>query len=343
MRPHTQHVAAGDARTSAPVRNGAHAGSGAVSDRTFTSVLAQLRTLEHAGGGGLLDAGAASMWLSDLDRVVFPATGQTKGDLLRYYASVAGVLVPALARRPVELVPMPGTPPAAMSTEPVDVDSLPGLLEVIERGAVTLRPWCARQPALDSPDYVILTVLAPAEGAAPHRRAAEAARWIHEELTSLGLHGVPLTGGRATMHVMLPMPPGTHESAARLVGELVASRVVARHPGAVVMNGMPDAGNAAPDDDHVRLRVVPNAHGRAAIAPYSLAPGEGESIVTPLDWPEVTDSLDPGVLTVATVPARLAARGDLWGAALARGNSLRRIVRPAPPRPRAPGRAGGTR
>lgn len=301
----------------------------AVADRTFTGVLAQLRTLEYGEGEGVLDVAGVAVALTDLAFVLFRRAAQTKGDLLRYYVSVAGVLLPALADRPTELVAVPGTRGDPESRVGVSsVDTLARLIECVQLGAVCLRPWCARLANADSPDYVALTAYT---GTAAPNDLATAGRWIEEELATLGLNGVPVLGGSRTLHVLIPMPAATHESAARLVGELVASRVIARHPGHAVLAGT--AANPA-TDALVTLRVVPNALERAAIAAYSVLPDDDASVAAPVEWRELEDALQPRAITMLTMPPRLAARGDLWGDALARSNSLARIVRPSRPRVR---------
>ncbi len=301
-----------------------------VADRTFTGVLAQLRTLEYGGGDGVLDVAGVAVALTDLSFVLFRRAAQTKGDLLRYYVAVAGVLLPALADRPTELVAAPGARGDADARVGVSsVDTLARLIECVQLGAVCLRPWCARLTSADAPDYVALTVQS---GSAAPDRLATAGRWIEEELAALGLNGVPVLGGTRALHVLIPMPAATHESAARLVGELVASRVIARHPEHAVLVGNGTTGLAT--DALVSLRVIPNALERAAIAPYSVLPDDDASVAAPVEWQELDEALQPRAITMLTMPPRLAARGDLWGDALARSNSLGRIVRPSRPRAR---------
>src|SRR5947209_5537125 len=71
-------------------------------------VPAQLSAIEQNGGDGILRlAGHATLRVSSLGKVYFPEQGLTKGDLMRYYARVAPLLLPRIADRPLSLVRYP--------------------------------------------------------------------------------------------------------------------------------------------------------------------------------------------------------------------------------------------
>jgi bifunctional non-homologous end joining protein LigD len=87
--------------------------------------------------------------------------------------------------------------------------------------------------------------------------------------------------------------------------------------------------------DAVYVDYLQNIVGKTVASVYSARATPTLSVSTPLNWDEVTPSLDPRDWTIRTVPARLAATGDLWADAMQRGNdleALRRVLHTGSPR-----------
>src|SRR5438132_728356 len=71
-------------------------------------VVAELERIEHqAGGRGTVEVDTGRLDVTNLGKVFFPKSGHTKGDLMRYYATVAPFLLPAIADRPLVLKRFP--------------------------------------------------------------------------------------------------------------------------------------------------------------------------------------------------------------------------------------------
>ena len=62
----------------------------------------------------------------------------------------------------------------------------------------------------------------------------------------------------------------------------------------------------------VYVDFLQNSRGKTLATAYSARASTWAGVSTPLDWDEVGPSLDPRALTLRTIDARLAARGDLW-------------------------------
>jgi bifunctional non-homologous end joining protein LigD len=279
--------------------------------------------------------------LTHLDKVFFPADGYTKGDLVDYYTGVADHILPVMADRPLVLKRFPNgidgkfffqqnapeDPPPGVRVERVRADepggdrlrfvggSLATLLYTVQLGCISVDPWHARVGTIHSPDYTIID-LDPGPRA-DFRRVIAAARWVKEELDSLGLVGVPKTSGASGMHVYLPLPPRTSEETALLVAQLVATRVAEAHPAdATVTRAVGQRGAKT-----VYVDYLQNVRGKTVACAYCVRPVAGAHVSAPLAWDEITDDLRPAQFTMRTMPDRLAAIGDIWATGMKRRNS----------------------
>jgi bifunctional non-homologous end joining protein LigD len=319
---------------------------------TATDVVRQLETIEHdAGGAGTLALGGGlSLEVSNLTKVFFPRTTRTraytKGDLLRYYATVAPFLLPAIRDRPLVLKRFPNgiagkafyqqkapdDPPSGVRAETIPelgdgVRHLIGgdlmtLLYTVQLGAISVDPWHARVGSIHTPDYTIID-LDPGDKAT-FARVVEVARWVKEVLAELGLHAVPKTSGASGIHIVIPLSRGTSEESARLAAELIATTVAERHPTvATTTRGVGSRGAA-----QVYVDYLQNIRGKTVAGVYAARAVPRAQTSTPLAWSELTKSLTPGDFTIESLPERLRAVGDLWKEGMQRPNDLARIGQP---------------
>ena len=196
----------------------------------------------------------------------WPEPKFTKGDLLRYYARVAPLILPAVADRPLVMKRFPNgidkpafyqqrsrieQPPAGVRIETLADDIEPisepdarrfvggnliTLLYMTQIAAISQDPWFSRvQSPLDA-DYVALD-LDPGDGT-PFSRVVDVARWIRDELRSLRVPGVPKTSGSSGLHIYIPLPPGTSYESGVLFCQIIATLIAARHPKAATVERM---------------------------------------------------------------------------------------------------------
>ena len=305
----------------------------------------QLRRVEADGGDGiLLFADGRTLAVSSLDKPFGRREGITKGALMRYYARVAPVLLPALDGRPLSLKRYPNgiegpsfyqqspgdNPPDAVQVELVETEDgkqprliggdLLTLLYTVQLGTIAVNPWHSRLGTLDFPDYAILD-LDPGPSV-PFRRVAEVASWVRDELDSLGLGAAVKTSGSRGVHVVVPLPRRTSYGDAAALAARIAQRVVSAHPReATVERSL----NARPRGS-VYVDHLQNARGKTLASVYSVRAKPGATVSTPLSWRRLLGAkFDPTALTIATVPRRLAQLDATWTEAIARGNDARAI------------------
>ena len=307
-------------------------------------VIEQLRA-EPGAKHATLTLGAEKLDVTNLGKIFFPVPKITKGRLMEYYAEVAPFLLPALADRPLVLKRYPNgikqdafyqqkapdKVPAGIRVEPVADEGittqrrliggdLSTLLYVIQLGAISTDPWHSRVQSITDADYSIVD-LDPGPKAT-FRRVVDVARWVHEELDELGLHGVPKTSGASGIHIVLPLPGGASYEISRTLAELVARRVNEKHPKETTVHRWVKSRPPAA----VYVDYLQNIRGKTVASVYSARAETHASVSTPLAWNELVNDLDPRDFTVATLPQRLKSVGDLWGKGMRKLNRLPGII-----------------
>ena len=282
--------------------------------------------------------------LTKLDKVFFPKGKRTKGDMIDYYTFAAPYILPAITDRPLVLKrypdgitgeafyqqKAPDDPPEGVRVETVKDEgltpakrliggNLATLLYLVQLGAISVDPWHSRVGSIACADYSIID-LDPGPRA-PFRRVVQVARWVKEELDELGLHASIKTSGSTGIHVYLPLAKNTPNDAARMVAEVVATRIAEKHPRqATIMRWVKQRPSGS-----IYVDYLQNIRGKTVATAYSLRARPEATVSTPLRWEELTDDLDPREFTLDTIEARLAEVGDIWNPAMKKPNSLRKL------------------
>jgi len=313
--------------------------------RDAEQIADQIETFERDGGSGVLDLPTGRLEISNLDKIFFPKTKHTKGDVMRFYARVAPYLLPAIADRPLVMKRFPNgvrgkafyqqrapaDRPASVRVEPVSDDGLTTqeriiggdlatLLYVAQLGAISIDPWHSRVQSVKYADYSIID-LDPGPRAA-FARVIEVARAVKEVLDDLRLHAIPKTSGASGVHIVLPLGPGVPNDGARIVAEVVARKVAERHPKIATVERWVKARPSGT----VYVDFLQNIRGKTVAGVYSVRAQATPSVSTPLAWDEVNDDLDPSAFTIDTVLPRLRHVGDLWAKGMKTPNRLEGIL-----------------
>jgi bifunctional non-homologous end joining protein LigD len=277
------------------------------------------------------------------DKVIFPDEGITKGELARYYETMAPVILPHLRGRPLTMERYPagidakgfwqkdvskGFPEWLQRVEvpkkngvvhyPVVTD-LRSLMWITNQNTVTQHVWVSRIPDLNVPDLCVFD-LDPSTHDWDAVRAA--AIGLRDLLAELGLPSWVKTSGSKGFHIVVPLDGKTETD------------VVARFAGAVgkTLVGL------APDrltqefskvDRHGRIYVDVgrNGYGATFAAAYTVRAKPGAPVSAPCTWEEVErGQVAPQTFTLRNMPQRIAQVGDIWADMLRRGRSLKRAA-----------------
>jgi len=250
----------------------------------------------------------------------------TKLELVQYYLSVADAALRGIRDRPVvlkrfvngaegEAFYQKRAPekrpewlrtvvlsfPSGRTAEEIVVDDAAGLAWIVNLGCIELHPHPVRSGALEHPDELRVD-LDPGPGV-PWGDVRRVALEVKTLLDEHGLLGWPKTSGSRGMHVYVRIQPRWSFTEVRRAA-LAVSREIERR--------LPDIATSKwwKEERHgVFLDYNQNAKDRTTCSAYSVRPLADARVSTPLAWAEVA-ACDPGDFTVATVPARVAERGD---------------------------------
>jgi bifunctional non-homologous end joining protein LigD len=274
--------------------------------------------------------------LTNLDKVLWPATGFTKGELISYYQEVAPVLLPHLAGRPLTTRRFPdgidgpswhqneclGAPDWFPVFETTGrggrrlrfclVDGPAPLLWLANRAAIELHPFLWRVELPRQPLSLVFDLdPGPPAGLL---EAARGALLLRDLLDELRLPALVKTSGSLGLHLHVPLErPGPAKKLAREVAQTLAER----HPDQVVAE-------AGPRNRVGKVYVdwLQNDPGRQTVAPYSVRGVPWPTVAAPVRWDEVEEAVaeeqeDQLRILVSDVTGRLERHGDLFEPLLA--------------------------
>ncbi|MGW6567975.1 non-homologous end-joining DNA ligase [Streptomyces sp. NPDC054975] len=277
--------------------------------------------------------------LSNLDKVLHPATGTTKGELLHYYATVGAAILPHLRDRPVSFLrypdgpegqlfftknPPPGTP-AWVKTTPVPRSDDPRARQVMIQDLASLM-WAANlvvefhtpQWRADSQAVADRLVLDLDPG--PPATVVECCRvalWLREQLAADGLDAFAKTSGAKGLHLLVPLEPTPSERVSAYAKEL-AVRAEGDHPKLVVHRMA-----RALRPGKVFVDFSQNAAAKTTATPYTLRARARPTVSAPVTWEEVEacDAPERLVLLMDDIAPRLEQYGELLGPLLDPGRA----------------------
>jgi bifunctional non-homologous end joining protein LigD len=238
------------------------------------------------------------------DRVISETGHITKGELAAYYAGVARLLLPRIARRPISLLRCPsgidgecfyqrnpgkGLGPDVEAFEYRNngkkyeylyIEDEKGLLELIQMGVIEIHPWGARIDAIDYPDRLIFD-LDPAPDV-PFEAVKLAAQDLRQRLLQKGLESVlKCTGGKG-LHVTVPLAGKDKWPVVKSFSASIAGEMVAAAPEAYVATM-----SKAKRMGKIFIDYFRNDYTATAIADYAVRARPGAPVAVPLEWKEL--------------------------------------------------------
>jgi bifunctional non-homologous end joining protein LigD len=267
--------------------------------------------------------------LSNLDKVLYPAVGFTKGQVIDYYTRVAPVLLPHLRDRPLTLKRYPNgvdgqffyekqcpshrpdwvrseeVPTGSKTIDFCICDDLPTLVWLANLADLELHPSLSLHDPIERPTVMAFD-LDPGEPAGI-AECCEVARLLRDALAQLGLDCYPKTSGSKGMQLYVPLNvEGVTYDDTKPLSNALARHLEAQHPDLIVSSQRKDlrAGE-------VLIDWSQNDEHKTTVGVYSLRARERPTVSTPLEWSEL-DEPDALVFDAAAVLERVAERGDLF-------------------------------
>ncbi len=275
-----------------------------------------------------IERGSQLVRLSNPDKVMFPEAGVTKRGLVDYYLAVADGALRGVLHRPTVLKRFPDGAasepffqkrvpatrpdwlrtftvafPSGRTAEELCPADAAHLIWAVNLGCLDLNPWAIRRWDPQHPDELRVD-LDPQPGV-PFSDVRRTALDVRDLLDEVGLTGWPKTSGSRGIHILVRIHPRWGFDEVRRAAVALARELARRFPDRVTANWWKEERGT-----RVFVDYNQNARDRTVASAYSVRPLPDARVSTPLLWDEVGD-VDPAAFTVATVPARFAALGDL--------------------------------
>lgn len=258
----------------------------------------------------------ASVRLTNPERILYPEEGITKRQLALYYESIADRMLPHVAGRPLTIVRCPeghtrecfyqkqakeDRPPAVKRVD-VDgqpymfIDSVDGLISLVQMGVLEIHPWGSRVEDLEHPDRVTFDLDPSPEVTleALSRAAAEVKRLLE----SIGLRSFLKTTGGKGLHVVVPVLPEHDWDEVKAFARAIALELERFDPSRFTSALAKSARRGKIFVDYLR-----NQRDATAIAVWSTRARSGAPIAVPLDWSDL-GRVRPDRYSVLDLPSR---------------------------------------
>jgi bifunctional non-homologous end joining protein LigD len=263
------------------------------------------------------------------DRVIDTESGVTKGDLVRFYASVAPLMLEHLRARPVALVRAPaGVGGQLFFQKHADSDELPGvqlqdpsldpghgpllvinraegLLSSAQMNVVEFHTWNATTRSINKPDRMLFD-LDPGDGVA-WAQMQEAARLMRSFLAELGLVSFLKTSGGKGLHVVVPLSARTEWKVVKAFSQAIVQHMAEVVPDRFVAKSGPKNRVGKIFIDYLR-----NGFGSTTVAAWSARARPSLGVSVPVTWDELDMLKGSAHWTVKNIAQRLSTGNMPW-------------------------------
>jgi bifunctional non-homologous end joining protein LigD len=269
--------------------------------------------------------------LSNLDKVLYPVAGFTKGEVIDYYTRVAPYVLPHLEGRPLTLKRYPNgvdgghfyekqcpshrpdwvrSAEVPVSTKTINFclcEDLPTLVWLANLADLELHPSLSKAAAIEHPTTLAFD-LDPGEPAGI-MECGEVALLLRELLDQLNLECFPKTSGSKGMQVYAPLDGEATYDQTKPLSQALARHLEAKHPKLVVSTQKRELRKGK-----VLVDWSQNDEHKTTVCVYSLRAREHPTVSTPLTWDEVEAASEPADLMfeAADVIERCSEHGDLF-------------------------------
>ncbi len=248
---------------------------------------------------------SSSIKISNPDRLLFPDSSVTKGQLGDYYRAVASLMLPWAANRPLSLVRCPqgrakkcffqkhdaGTFGKHVLQVPIResngktedyiyIADADGLLSCVQMGTIEFHGWGSRVEHVEQADRIVLD-LDPDEGLG-FDAVKKAARDLQRTLADMGLQTFPMLTGGKGLHVIVPLTPDAEWPEVKDFAQRFCVALATAEPERFTANMA-----KAKRKGRIFLDYLRNQRGATAIMPYSARTRSGAPVAAPIAWDEL--------------------------------------------------------
>jgi bifunctional non-homologous end joining protein LigD len=248
---------------------------------------------------------ASSVAISNRERVIYPESKLTKGELADYYAAVAPIMLPWAGSRPISLVRCPqgrarkcffqkhdagsfGDAVRHVAIREKDgheepylyIDTPEGLLTCVQMGTIEFHGWGARIEDVEKADRLVFD-LDPDVGL-DFEAVRAAAFQFRDILKSIGLETFPMLTGGKGVHVIAPLVPRAQWPEVKDFAHRLAQAVAQSDP-VYFTAALPKAQRKG----RIFVDYLRNQRGATAVMPYAARARDGAPVAAPITWKEM--------------------------------------------------------
>jgi len=260
--------------------------------------------------------------LTRLDKVLYPAAGITKQDVLTYYIRVAPFLLPFLHNRPLTMHRFPdgvggegffekdapaGTPEyvekftrwsesSGRDVHFILCNNLDTLIWLANLASLEIHTTLSTTTSYLTPDLLLFDI--DPEPPLTFENVIDVARVVREHLEENGIHPFVKTSGKKGVHIVVPLVPGHPFSTVRDFAHGIGKDIARDTP--FVVAEFPHSR----DTGTVFIDYLQNAHGKTMAAPYSLRATPGATVSAPVRWEELRHGVRSEDFNLKTVISR---------------------------------------
>ena len=283
-----------------------------------------------------LEIGDHVLTVSNLEKVLYPETGFTKGDVIRYFIDISPVLLPHLKDRPITMKrypegvgqfffyekQCPRYRPDWVNTADVMSERRGGMMQFCVVNNLASLVWMgnladlelhtslARAPKVERPTMMVFD-LDPGEGA-NYIQCCQVALWLRAKFDALKLQSFPNTSGSKGIQLYVPLNTSASFDDTKTASRQIADAIASEHPDAVVTNMLKSLRKKK-----VLIDWSQNDEHKTTVCVYSLRATPRPQVSTPLSWPELEKLWKKGNpeafrFSPDDVRARVKKHGDLF-------------------------------
>jgi bifunctional non-homologous end joining protein LigD len=262
----------------------------------------------------------SSIVISSRERIIYPESDITKGQLADHYAAVAGIMLPWLGSRPISLVRCPRGRAKKCFFQKHDagsfgdrvhqivvvekdgheapylyVDDTDGLMTCVQMGTIEFHGWGARIEDIEKADRLVFD-LDPDEGL-DFDAVRAAALQFRDALRSIGLETFPMVTGGKGVHVIAPLTPRAAWPEVKAFAYRLAQTVTQRDPKHFT-TALPKVQRKG----RIFVDYLRNQRGATAVMPYSARARPLAPVAAPISWLEMETIESPSRFHVGDAP-----------------------------------------
>jgi bifunctional non-homologous end joining protein LigD len=278
-----------------------------------------------------MKVGSQEISISNRDKVLFPESGITKGDLVDYYNRVSECMLVHLEGRPISMHRFPdgiGEEDFYQKQKPdyfpewiedvevskkgdgtsvqVVCDHRASLVYLANQACITIHTWLSRKGDLNHPDRIVFDLDPPGSDEGFDEVIFGALK-LKEVLAESGLEPFVMTTGSKGLHVTVPIERTVDFEGSLSFSKMVAEHLASRHDDRLTVEQ-----RKAKRGDRVYIDTYRNSYAQTTVTPYSVRAIEGAPVATPLEWKELDRDIGPRKYHIKNILRRLGHKNDPW-------------------------------